>query len=137
MSEEGERLRFFTQLLSILLIVVGTIGFIGWVAFYFLEPYISTFLGVSVPKNFLAVLLSLFLPFLFSGISLNYYTSSGKKWLAVLGFLLLFPSLVAQLYGLYVFGNLVSRLIGVYVLFLLFTVVLLAFFLTVIRRDES
>ncbi|PLV55621.1 hypothetical protein [Thermotoga sp. SG1] len=129
-------MRFFTQFLSILLIVVGTIGLMGWVVFYYLEPYISTFLGVSVPESFLAVLLFLFLPFLFSGISLNYYTSSGKKWLVVLGFLFLFPSLGAQLYGLYIFGSLVSRVIGVYVLFLLFTMVLLAFFLTVIRRDE-
>ncbi|MCD6551040.1 hypothetical protein [Thermotoga sp.] len=129
-------MRFLTQFLSILLILVGTMGFVGWVALYLLAPYIHTFLGLSIPDDTLLMLLFWFLPFLCSGVSLNYYASSGRKWLAVLGFLLLFPSLVIQLYGLYAFGGIISKASFVYLLFLLFTVVSLAFFLTVIRRDE-
>lgn len=69
---------------------------------YFLAPYIEGFVGIKLPENISNVLLGCFLPILGSGVLLNFYISSGIKWLVVFGFVVLSVSFVSEIYGLYI-----------------------------------
>jgi ABC-type multidrug transport system permease subunit len=44
---------------------------------------------------------------------------------------------VSEIYGLYVLRGIFSKIALAYLIFLLFTMVSLAYFLTIIRRDED
>ncbi|KHC94768.1 hypothetical protein TBGT1766_01637 [Thermotoga sp. TBGT1766] len=137
MFEEGERLRYLAQLFSLLLVIIGILGLVVWAGLYFLAPYIEGFAGIKLPENIANVLLACFLPILGSGVLLNFYTSSGIKWFVVFGFVVLSVSFVSEIYGLYVLRGIFSKIALAYLIFLLFTMVSLAYFLTIIRRDED
>ncbi|PLV60244.1 hypothetical protein [Thermotoga sp. KOL6] len=127
-------MRYLTQLLSVLLILIGFAGMLGLMVFYLFSPYLQSLFSISFPEILPLVLLMWFLPFFCSGVLLNYYVSSGSKWLVVVGFLVLFPSFVSQVYGLYSLWNILSKFSLFYFLSLFFTMISLAFFLTIVRR---
>lgn len=137
MFEEGERLRYLAQLFSLLLVIIGILGLVVWAGLYFLAPYIEGFVGIKLPENISNVLLGCFLPILGSGVLLNFYISSGIKWLVVFGFVVLSVSFVSEIYGLYILRGIFLKIAPAYLIFLLFTMVSLAYFLTIIRRDED